>query len=47
MFEVDSRSKASFWPSWGGAPRSEDWMVAIHKSELDAVKEMRLTENTK
>lgn len=46
MFEVDSRSKASF-RSWGGAPRSEDWMVTIHKSELGAVKERRLTENTK
>lgn len=42
-----SRSKASCWPPWAGAPKSEDWRVTIHVSELDAVKEMRLAEEQK
>lgn len=47
MPEVVSTSKASCWPPWAGAPRSEDWKVAAHVSELDTVKEMRLVEEQK
>lgn len=47
MLEVVSRFKASCWPPWARAPRSEDWRVATHVSELDTVKEMRLIEEQK